>query len=538
MVVFINTREISNEELFQLFSSLSKFSIFLILCDSNGNILNYSDNAPEFIVKNRNIFDVVDGLKEFIENIKYESSVSLDNFFSTKKSKELPIVEKLRLIPIIKKDNYLILGEVVTQKVLIDEYISERLNTLNMYLEFAPVFFVVLNKEGNIDYINSWALRKTGYNFEEIIGKNWFEIFIPEDIRNKVFDVFKLILDKKIELVQTYENEILTKDGKFITVLWENKLLVKNNEPFGTISVGVDVTDQKIKDFEDSILLELLSTFSESDYQKALGRISTVLSESCNFSFVKAEVITSEETHEFLMLDNTENNKYEQENLEGLKTYEKKSEDKTIRIYTKCEKLPKYATENCIKNVVNFLFSFADKFYYVQKLEEASFKDPLTGLYNRRYFMIMLKNEIRRAKRYGTNSSVMMIDLDGLKQINDTLGHDKGDLAIKTLAQAMISSTRVTDVCARFGGDEFAILLPQTPVDKAQVIVYRLKETLEKFNSESTEKFKIHFSAGITSIIKADDDEGINTLKRADELLYKAKSLGKNLIVIDNEYNE
>lgn len=171
MVVFINTREIFNEELFQLFISLSKSSIFLILCDSNGNILNYSDNAPEFIVKNRNIFDVVDGLKEFIENIKYESSVSLDNFFSTKKSKELPIVEKLRLIPIIKKDNYLILGEVVTQKVLIDEYISERLNTLNMYLEFAPVFFVVLNKEGNIDYINSWALRKTGYNFEEIIGK-------------------------------------------------------------------------------------------------------------------------------------------------------------------------------------------------------------------------------------------------------------------------------------------------------------------------------------------------------------------------------
>jgi len=215
MVVFINTREIFNEELFQLFISLSKSSIFLILCDSNGNILNYSDNAPEFIVKNRNIFDVVDGLKEFIENIKYESSVSLDNFFSTKKSKELPIVEKLRLIPIIKKDNYLILGEVVTQKVLIDEYISERLNTLNMYLEFAPVFFVVLNKEGNIDYINSWALRKTGYNFEEIIGKNWFEVFIPEDIRNKVFDVFKLILDKKIELVQTYENEILTKDGKF-----------------------------------------------------------------------------------------------------------------------------------------------------------------------------------------------------------------------------------------------------------------------------------------------------------------------------------
>ncbi len=536
MVIFINTREISNEELLELFSSLSKSPIFLILCDTNGNILSYSNNTPEFIVKNENIFNVIYGLKEFMENIKHGSSVSLDNLFSTKKSKEFPNIEKLRLIPIIRKDNYLILGEVVTQKVLIDEYLTERLNTLNMYLEFAPVFFVVLNKDGNIDYINSWTLKKTGYSFQEIIGKNWFEVFIPEDIRNDVFNVFKLIMDKKIELAQTYENEILTKDGKFITVLWENRLLVKDNESFGTISVGVDVTNQKIKDFEEGVLLELLNTFSESDYQRALERISAVLRNDCNFSFAKAEVITSEEIHKFLILDDTEYNKDTQENLEGLNMYEKKTEDKTLRIYTKYEKLPKYATENCIKSIVNFLFSFADKFYYLQKLEEASFKDPLTGLYNRRYFMIMLRNEIRRAKRYGIESSVIMIDLDGLKQINDTFGHDKGDLAIKTLAQAMISSTRTTDVCARFGGDEFAILLPQTSVDKAQVIAYRLRETLEKFNSEGTEKFKIHFSAGITNIIKTDDDEGINTLKRADESLYKAKSLGKNLIIIDNKY--
>lgn len=172
------------------------------------------------------------------------------------------------------------IGEVITEKLLVDEIISERLETLSTYLEFAPVFFVVLDENGIISYINNWTLEKTGYKFAEVIGKNWFEIFIPADIRKTLLEVFADIMDGKVELRQTYENEILAKDGSTITVLWENKLLTKGGKPYGTISVGVDVTDQKVKDFEEQVLLEILDASSDANYHASISKISRILSKN------------------------------------------------------------------------------------------------------------------------------------------------------------------------------------------------------------------------------------------------------------------
>lgn len=215
-------------------------------------------------------------------------------------------------------------------------------------------------------------------------------------------------------------------------------------------------------------------------------------------------------------MDNTDRTEYYK--------FEKSTDEKTITLEMHCGTLPSYATYNCLQNVANVLINFLDRIYYIQKLEEASFRDPLTNLFNRRYFIMMLQSEIRRIKRYGGNASIVMIDLDGLKQINDTLGHDMGDLAIKTLARAMLENTRNSDICARFGGDEFAILLPNTTIQNAQLTIQRLMNYLDNLDIK---EFKVSMSAGITKILPEDDTEGISVLKRADELLYKAKKKRK-----------
>lgn len=514
-MVLINNNYMSRN----IFESDLTGPIFVLLTDLDGNVLRYTNNTPECVIKNGNIFRTFKGLKEFVENNK---RLILDEFFDSGEKHQ----EKIRIVPIKYDDIYIVFGEIVTQKLLVEEYLSKRLETLSMYLEFAPVFFVVLDKDGNIDYINSWALHKTGYTFGEVIRKNWFDLFIPNDIKDKVKNVFHKIMDGKIDLVQTYENEILTKDGTQMVILWENKLILKDGKPAGSISVGVDITEKKIRDFEEEVMIDILSLFSEENYQVAISKIGNVLKNKFNLVSAFAKITSHDETISINFVEESESS--------GVNCIEeiRKYEEKTIQLTMKYDKLPKYASEHCVKNIINILFSFVDRVYYIQKLEEASFKDPLTGLYNRRYFMIMLKNEVRRVKRYSSDSTVVMIDLDGLKNINDTLGHDKGDIAIKTLSQALLSNTRSSDICARFGGDEFVMLLPQTNSAGAKVIIDRIREFIKQTSSQQKLEFEICFSAGITQILTSDDEEGIDVLKRADELLYKAKHSGKNQSVI------
>ncbi|MGQ9855156.1 MAG: sensor domain-containing diguanylate cyclase [Fervidobacterium sp.] len=498
--------------------ALSRSKIFVIVFDEFGRIVKCTDNTPVRLKDKESIFDAFNNFDEVMGKTIKEGY--FEEILECKRTKE-----KIRAI-LFKGQTYLwMIGEVITEKLLVDEIISERLETLSTYLEFAPVFFVVLDENGTITYINNWTLEKTGYKFSEVIGKNWFEVFIPADIRKTLLEVFRDIMDGKIELRQTYENEIVAKDGNTITVLWENKLLTKGGKPYGTISVGVDVTDQKVKDFEEQVLLEILNASSDANYHASVSKISRFLSKTCNARKVIGTISTPEEARhiELLNMDNTDETKYYK--------FEKSTDEKTIILEIYCGTLPRYATYNCLQNVANVLINFLDRIYYIQKLEEASFRDPLTNLFNRRYFIMMLQSEIRRIKRYGGDASVVMIDLDGLKQINDTFGHDKGDLAIKALARAMIENTRRSDICARFGGDEFAILLPNTTIQNAQLTIQRLMNYLD--NLEINE-FKVSMSAGITKVLPEDDAEGISVLKRADELLYKAKNSGKHTIVSDS----
>jgi len=510
-VIHINDNYIN----WNIFESELNGPIFVLLTDLNGNVLRYTNNTPKCIINNRNIFRTFKGLKEFVDNNK---RMILDEVFDTGERSQ----EKIRVVPIKYNDMYIVFGEVVTQKLLVDEYLAQKLETLSMYLEFAPVFFIVLDKEGNIDYINSWALHKTGHTFGEVIRKNWFDIFVPDEIRDNVKKVFQKIMSGEIELVQTYENEILTKDGTQIVILWENKLILKDGKPAGSISVGVDITEKKIRYFEEEVMIDILSLFSEDNYQIAIKKIGNVLRNKFNVVSAYAKIISHDETISINFIEHGEE--------PGTNSIEetRKYEEKVIHLTIKHNDLPKYASEHCIKNVINILFSFVDRVYYIQKLEEASFKDPLTGLYNRRYFMIMLKNEVKRVKRYGFDSTVVMIDLDGLKNINDSLGHDKGDVAIKILSHGLILNTRSSDICARFGGDEFVMLLPQTNSASAKVIIDRIREFIKQTISQQKLEFEICFSAGITQILTSDDEEGIDVLKRADELLYKAKHSGKN----------
>jgi len=159
--------------------------------------------------------------------------------------------------------------------------------------------------------------------------------------------------------------------------------------------------------------------------------------------------------------------------------------------------------------------------------------DTLTLLYNRRHFEQVIKREIDRRNRYKLALSVVMIDIDHFKSINDTYGHEAGDKALRRVASVITESARTADIIARFGGEEFVAVLPQTEPESAVVFAERTRAALEK------EEFVIDGNqinltmslgvAGITAKGGLTDPETM--MKEADRALYDAKNGGRNRYV-------
>lgn len=117
-----------------------------------------------------------------------------------------------------------------------------------------------------------------------------------------------------------------------------------------------------------------------------------------------------------------------------------------------------------------------------EELEKLSTTDGLTGLYNRRHFEEIMAREETRAQRYGHPMSMVMVDINNLKRVNDHFGHAKGDVIIQETAQLLRSACRASDVLARYGGDEFVILLPETPEEGASALASRIREAESQWN--------------------------------------------------------
>ena len=163
----------------------------------------------------------------------------------------------------------------------------------------------------------------------------------------------------------------------------------------------------------------------------------------------------------------------------------------------------------------------------IRRLSEEVSTDPLTQVANRRGLMRVFDQEQSRMSRDGGSLAVGLLDIDNFKKLNDTLGHQTGDEALKFLSQLVQRSLRPRDTLARYGGEEFVVLLPDTPVEEAQSVLTRLQRELsaELFMHEDKQTF-VTFSAGVTPYRPGETLDA--ALDRADEALYQAKRTGKN----------
>jgi diguanylate cyclase (GGDEF)-like protein len=158
--------------------------------------------------------------------------------------------------------------------------------------------------------------------------------------------------------------------------------------------------------------------------------------------------------------------------------------------------------------------------------------DPLTGLYNRRQFETLARAELGRSQRYMRPCSFLMIDIDHFKRVNDTFGHEMGDWVLKTVASILATARRDADVVARFGGEEFVIMLPETTPEAAATVAERIRMMVSA-NSMAVgdAKLSLTISAGVGEV-RASSPSIEAVIRDADRALYEAKRTGRNRVCV------
>ncbi len=168
-----------------------------------------------------------------------------------------------------------------------------------------------------------------------------------------------------------------------------------------------------------------------------------------------------------------------------------------------------------------------------QRLEILARTDPLTQIHNRRALMELLSAEVERARRYGLTLSLLMIDLDHFKLVNDTYGHPVGDEALRSTARVLQREARTVDVVARYGGEEFVVMLPETQEEGAVAVAERIRIRIAEqaiLPGASYDKARVTVSIGVAAVPSARVNAPEDLLALADEALYRAKAEGRNRV--------
>lgn len=170
---------------------------------------------------------------------------------------------------------------------------------------------------------------------------------------------------------------------------------------------------------------------------------------------------------------------------------------------------------------------------HYRELEYLARFDPLTGVANRRHFVEMVEAEMARSSRYGKPLSILMMDIDQFKEVNDVYGHQAGDIVLQALCKTCKMILREFDVVGRWGGDEFAILLPETPPATAPQLAERLRGAIESTGVPLEMHSTLHFSVSIGCASRNAKDDNLDTIfNLADKALYDAKRIGRNRVCV------
>jgi diguanylate cyclase (GGDEF)-like protein/PAS domain S-box-containing protein len=406
-----------------------------------------------------------------------------------------------------------------------------------------PAVLCVLAPDGTTKFINPFCETFTGYRADEMLGKNWWRLFFQGD---DYMQIGKFLRALEKGDVRDYELNITTKaaqkrtlahhsinrydeTGKLKEIILvgmdvsarkrvENQL-ERSEEKFRTLISNIPCAvyrcipnDEKWTMIHMSDYVEKIAGYSSWDFieNRTLPYFEIIHPEDRDH--VKRSIKTGIENKQPFIVE-----------------YRIKHKDGTMRwVYEKGQGY--FGREAKVQWMDGVLFDITDRKEMEKKLAEMfekvknmSLTDELTQLYNRRGFMTHAEQQIKLADRKKRPISILFVDLDGMKDINDGLGHKMGDQALVETAAILNNTFRKADIIARLGGDEFAVLAVETDENTASVMMERLQKNIREFNEQTGLPFKLAMSTGISMYDPEEPCALEQVLERADDQMYKMK---------------
>lgn len=407
---------------------------------------------------------------------------------------------------------------------------EEELKLKAQLLDSANDAIFVRDIEGRIIYVNEMTCKSLGYSREELLNMNLRQITSKEYTDNWVERTQQLLTKGERE----FETAQFRKDGSIVPIEVHARVIKSGNTQF-ILSVCRDITERKKIEEELKLRAQLLDNANDTIIVRDLdGSIVYVNEMACkSLGYTREELlkmnlrqITSQDYADSMVKRTKELLDKGQGEYE---TSQLRKDGTAILI----EVHARVIESGGKKFIVSVCRDITERKKAEQEMERLANYDLLTGLYNRRAILNKLDDQRKHARRYNEKLSLIMLDIDHFKKINDQHGHATGDYVLEKVATLIRTSIRATDTVGRYGEEEFIIILPHADLISANYVAERVRTTIESTKMERANKqvFNITISGGVSSYKSRDD---IYTLiSRSDDALYRAKRNGRNRIEIE-----
>lgn len=430
----------------------------------------------------------------------------------------------------------------LSERRRMEEELRAREATLSAIMGSARDAIVMLDGQGNVTFWNPAAEQIFGYFREETLGQDLHRLVVPDECLyqayNKAFKHFQLTGEGNA-IGKTIELKAKHKDGRELNVeISLSALRIK--DAWHAVGIVRDISERKRLEEENRRKEERFRLILEGIPSPAwlVSRERRILAQNKAAAALFETKIGDycwEGIHggEYLPDVHREAFKKSGSPLPGTKCYFCRGDEALDRkepINSEVEIAGVIWDTWWIPLGEDIYLHYAVDVTKYKKMEEQLYRlsitDPLTNAYNRRYFMQVLEQEIERTGRTGLPFSIIMVDLDHFKSINDRFGHAVGDRVLKSLVDMIKQRIRKTDCLARWGGEEFIILLPNIPVDKAAGLAEELRERLSRMDIPGVGHVTASF--GVAGYCPSDTADTL--IMRADNMLYEAKAAGRDCV--------